>query len=267
MATQPKVRKFAGDLRLYEFGAGADRIAFIPDTDDKFGNKPLEQSSLTFSYEAGDTTEIKSKRRDDRYGQIIHTDANPGTTSLSIGALEVPPAILARMLYGSAVSASVEAGAAENLSITAHSKDAPVKLPNRFVLAVPAPVFKKGDVDLEVGVDYVLDNRQGLLIPLQGGKIQHGDVLTASYSYDGYLQTAINGGAVPNKSFMILGDVQDRISGESGLLRIPQVDLTVDGDVDWFSDEPIQVTLTGSVIFRSEESALYTFEVYEQKAG
>jgi hypothetical protein len=66
---------------------------------------------------------------------------------------------------------------------------------------------------------------------------------------------------------MIMGDVQDRISGENGLLRIPQVDLTVDGDVDWFSDEPIQVTLTGSVIFRSEETALYTFKVYEQKAG
>ncbi len=267
MATPPKVRKFAGDLRLYEFGAGATRIAVIPDPDDKFGNKPLEQSSLTFGYEAGDTTEIKSKRRDDRYNQIIHTDANPGATSVSIGALEIPPAILARMLYGSAVTASVEAGAVTDQALTVHSKDAPVKLPHRFVLANPAPAFKRGDVDLIAGTDYVIDNRQGIFIPLPGGKIEHGDVLDAAYSFDSYLQTAINGGAVPNKSFMILGDVQDRISGENGLLRIPQVDLTVDGDVDWFSDEPIQVTLNGPVIFRSEEAALYTFEVYEQQAG
>lgn len=267
MATQPKVRKFAGDLRLYEFGAGANRIPVIPDTDDKFGNKPLEQSSLTFGYEAGDTTEIKSKRRDDRYNQIIHTDANPGATSVTIGALEVPAAILARMLYGSAVTASVEAGSVNDRPIAVHSKDSPVKLPHRFVTASPAPVVKKGNVELEAGTDYVIDNRQGILIPLADGEIAHGDALTISYSFDSYLHTAINGGAVPNKSFMILGDVQDRISGENGLLRIPQVDLTVDGDVDWFSDEPLQVTLTGPVIFRSEEDALYTFEVYEQTAG
>jgi len=265
MAQQPKVRKFAGDLRFYEHGAGANRIPVIPDSDDKFGNKPLEQSSLTFSYEAGDTTEVKSKRRDDRYGQIIHTDANPGTTGISVTALEVPPAILARMLYGSAVSSSVDAGTVSNQALTVYSKDAPIELGHRFIMASPAPVIKKGAETLEAGVDYDIDNRQGILIPLAEGDIAHGDALTVSYSYDGYLQTAINGGAVPNKAFMIMGDVQDRISGENGLLRIPQVDLTVDGDVDWFSDDPIQVTLTGSVIFRSEETALYTFKVYEQK--
>lgn len=267
MAVQPKVRKFAGDLRLYEHGAGANRIPVIPDPDDKFGNKPLEQSALTFSYEAGDTTEIKSKRRDDRYNQIIHTDANPGATSLSITALEVPPALLARVLYGSSVSAAVAAGAVADRPLAVYSKDAPVKLGHRFVMADPAPVVKRGQDTLEVGTDYVIDNRQGLLIPRAGGSIAHGDELTVSYSYDGYLNTAISGGAVPNKPFTILGDVQDRISGENGLLTIPQVNLTVDGDVDWFSDEPLQVTLTGPVVFRSEETALYTFDVYEQQAG
>lgn len=236
MAQQPKVRKFAGDLRFYEHGTGANRIPVIPDADDKFGNKPLEQSSLTFSYEAGDTTEVKSKRRDDRYGQIIHTDANPGTTGISVGVLEVPTAILARMLYGSSVSAGKVAGQVTDAAVTIFSKDVPVDLGHRFILATPVPVVKKGEVTLVAGTDYVIDNRQGLLVPLTAGAIAHGDVLLLTYSFDGYLETAISGGAVPNKAFMILGDVQDRISGESGLLRIPQVDLTVDGDVDWFSD-------------------------------
>lgn len=264
---QPKVRKFAGDLRFYEHGTGAERIPVIPEPADKYGNQPLEQSSLTFSYEAGDTTDVKSKRRDDRYGQIIHSDANPGTTSVSVTALEVPPRILARMLYGSAVSSVVASGQVTDQAVTVYSKDVPIDLGHRFVLATPAPVVKRGIETLVAGTDYSFDNRQGLLIPKAGGDIVHGDVLSVSFSYDGYLETAINGGAVPNKAFQILGDVQDRISGESGLLRIPQVDLTVDGDVDWFSDEPIQVTLTGPVVFRSEESALYTFKLYEQQAG
>ncbi|WP_313243072.1 hypothetical protein [Stenotrophomonas sp.] len=267
MAQQPQVRKFAGDLRFYEIGAGADRKPLIPDPDDKFGNKPLEQSSLTFGYEAGDTTEVKSKRRDDRYGQIIHRDANPGTTNVTVGALEVPVGFLARMLYGSAVTSTVAEGAVVDQALQVLSKDLPIRLGHRFVLANPAPVVKKGENPLVKGEDYTIDHRQGLLIPKAGGGIEHGDALTISYSYDGYLETAINGGAVPSKSFMILGDVQDRIGGEEGLLRIPQVDLTVDGDVDWFSDEPIQLTLTGPAVFRSEESALYTFELYKQQAG
>jgi hypothetical protein len=267
MAQQPKVRKYAGDLRFYEIGVGADRAPLIPDPDDKFGNKPLEQSSLTFSYEAGDTTEVKSKRRDDRYMQIIHRDANPGTTNVTVGALEVPVAFLARMLYGSAVTSAVAEGEVTSRSVTVYSKDAPVVLGHRFVLAVPAPVVKRGGTTLVVGVDYTIDNRQGLLIPKIGGSIEHGDELLLDYSYDGYLETAISGGAVPIKSFMVLGDVQDRISGDEGLLRIPQVDLTVDGDVDWFSDEPIQLTLTGPAIFRSEEAELYTFNEYRQAAG
>lgn len=262
----PKVRKFAGDLRFWQFGAGAERLPVIPEPADAFGNQPIEQNTLVFSYEAGDTTNVTSKRRDDRYGQIIHSDANPGTTSISVTLLEVPPLILARMLYGSGNSGSVATGSVTDVAYTAHSKDVPIKLAHRFLLASPTPVVEKAGTPLVAGTDYTIDNRQGLLIPKAGGAIESGDELTVSYSYDDYIRTAINGGATPNEKFHILGDVQDRISGESGLLRIPQADLTVDGDVDWFSAEPIQVTLTGNVVFRAEESALYTFEVYEQAA-
>lgn len=263
---QPKVRKFAGDLRFWEFGAGTARHAVIPEPNDKFGNQPLEQNSLTFSYEAGESTSVTSKRRDDRYGQIIHNDTNPGTTSISIVSLEMPPRILARMLYGEAVSGAVATGSVTDEAHTVVSPDVPVMLAHRFCMSTPVPVVKKGAATLVAGTDYTIDNRQGLLIPKAGGDIGAGDALLVSYTYDDYVRTAVAGGATPSKSFMILGDVQDRISGENGLLRIPQVDLTVDGDVDWFSSEPIQVTLTGPVVFRAEESQLYTFEVYEQVA-
>ncbi|MBA0254429.1 hypothetical protein J5H37_02155 [Stenotrophomonas maltophilia] len=264
---QPKVRKFAGDLRFWEHGANGARVPVIPEPADKFGNQPLEQSSLTFSYEAGDSVEIKSKRRDARYQQIIHKDSNPGVTSVSITALEVPPAILARMLYGTLVATQVAAGTATDISVTVGSADTPVKLPHNFLLADPEPTFKKGAVDLVKGTDYTLDSAHGLLIPKSSGQLQAGDTVVANYKYDAYLETAISGGTTPSKSFQILGDMQDRISGDEGLLTIPNVDLTVDGDVDWFSDEPIQVTLTGPVIFQAGEADLYTFKIAAQSAG
>ena len=61
--------------------------------------------------------------------------------------------------------------------------------------------------------------------------------------------------------------MQDRISGDEGLLTIPKLDLSVDGDVDWFSDEPIQVALSGPVIFQAGETDLYTFKIAAQSAG
>lgn len=264
---QPKVRKFAGDLRFWEHGANGARIPVIPEPADKFGNQPLEQSSLTFGYEAGDKVEIKSKRRDARYQQIIHVDSNPGVTNVSITALEVPPAILARMMYGTLVVTNVAAGTATDVSVAVKSADVPVKLPHNFLLADTAPVFKKGATELVKGTDYDLDPKYGLLIPKAGGALQAGDTVLGTYQYDAYLETAISGGTTPSKSFLILGDVEDRISGDEGLLTIPNVDLTVDGDVDWFSDEPVQVALTGPMIFQAGESDLYTFKLAEQSAG
>ncbi|WP_416057741.1 hypothetical protein [Stenotrophomonas maltophilia] len=263
---QPKIRKFAGDLRFWEHGANGARIPVIPEPADKFGNQPLEQSSLTFSYEAGDSVEIKSKRRDSRYQQIIHKDSNPGVTSASITALEVPTAILARMLYGTLVSTQVAAGTATDVSVAVGSVDTPVKLPHNFLLADTPPVFKQGADDLVEGADYTLDRVHGLLIPKPGGELKVG-IVVGNYKYDAYLETATSGGTTPSKSFQILGDMQDRISGDEGLLTIPNIDLTVDGDVDWFSDEPIQVTLTGPVIFQAGENDLYTFKIAEQSAG
>jgi len=262
----PRVRKYAGDLRFWQYGSGATRIPVIPEPADKFGCQPIEQNTLVFSYEAGDSTNVLSKRRDDRFRQIIHADSNPGITSLSATLLEVPPLILARMLYGNGTSGAVAGDSVVDDSYVVHSKDVPLKLAHRFVMASPAPVVKKGVATLVAGTDYTIDNRQGLLMPVEGGAIASGDTLLISYTYDSYINTAINGGATPNEKFYILGDVQDRISGANGLLRIPQADLTVDGDVDWFSEEPIQVTLTGPVVFRPEEDALYTFEEYEQAA-
>lgn len=262
----PKIRKFAGDLRFWQFGNLLERFPVIPEAADPYGNQPIEQSALVFSYEEGEETNITSKRRDDRYGQIIASDKNPGATGISVTLQEIPNLILARLLYGTGTSSNLSTGSVTDVSYVVGSASLPIKLAHRYLLASPAPVVEKGVTTLVAGTDYTIDLRQGMLIPKAGGAIASGDTLLVSYSYDSYINVAIAGGAEPTKSFHILGDVEDRNSGENGLLRIPEVSLTVDGDVDWFSSEPITVTLTGNIVFRAEEAALYTFDVYQQTA-
>ena len=90
--------------------------------------------------------------------------------------------------------------------------------------------------------------------------------VTISYSYDAHVSTSIVGGATPTKQFYITGDMEDRVSGENGELRIPQVNLSVDGDVDWLSAEPIQAVMAGVAVVAAGEEAPYTFVSYKASA-
>ena len=263
---QVAVRQFAGDIRFWEHGTGGVRTPVIPEPTDPQGNQPVECNALSFSYEAGDEISVVSKRRDSRYNQPIYTDTLPGTTSVSATLLEIPPIILARILYGSAANATVSAGSVTDASHTITSTALPYQLPHRLIKASPAPVFEKvatpSNIVLVEGTDYNLDVRRGQITFLSGGAVADDDVIEATYEYDAHVSIHIEGGAVPTKSFAITGDMQDRISGENGELRIPEARLTVDGEVDWLSSEPIQAVLAGACVVADGETAAYTFTVY-----
>lgn len=268
---QPAVRQFAGDIRFWEKQSNGSLLPVIPESTDPSGNQPLELDVLTFGYEAGEEQNVNSKRRDARYMQPIHAATLPGSTTVSVTALEIPPIILARMLFGEASGATVNAGSVTADAHTVATVDVPYQLPHRLLKASPAPSFEKTDggnpnVPLTAGTDYVLDRRRGQIMFLAGGAVSDGDEVEATYEYDGYVKTEIIGGSVPTREFYITGDMQDRISGENGELRIPQVNLTTDGEIDWLSAEPIQVAMTGVCVVAPGESAAYTFETYKASA-
>ena len=97
-----QVLKFEGDIRAYLLNPTTGiRTPVIPDPLDIYGNIPLEASASIFSYEAGEEVNVISKRRD-RYNQVIYAEQEPGTSSLSLTLVAVPPAIIARVFYGEA---------------------------------------------------------------------------------------------------------------------------------------------------------------------
>lgn len=262
----PAVRQFAGDFRLWEKQSNGSLIPVIADATDPSGNQPIETNALNFSYEAGDEIKVVSKRRDARYNQPIHSETQPGTTGVSITVLELPPLMLARILFGEGSSATLAAGSVTDAPLAVPTKDVPLQLPHRLLKSTPAPVVKNGATTLVAGTDYVIDYRRGQVwIKAAAVTVNDPDV-TVSYSYDAQVSTSIVGGAVPTKQFYLTGDMQDRISLENGELRVPQVNLSVDGDVDWLSAEPIQAVLTGDAIVASGESAPYTFVTYKAAA-
>lgn len=262
MAT-PKIRQFAGDIRLWAIGQSGVRTPVIPEPTDPSGNQPIEANTTIFGYEAGDEQIVRSKRRGGRYQQPIRSDQLPGTTNVTIELLEAPGPILACMLYGDDVFTAVGAGSVTDAAFTVVRADVPAQLPHRLLAASPAPVVKKGASTLVAGTDYVIDLRRGQLIA-KSSEITDGTALEVSYTYPAQNVLAITGGTRPTKSFYITGDMEDRISGSDGELRIPELQATVDGDVDWLSEQPITVTLTGNCIVPAGESAPYTFVEYAE---
>lgn len=262
----PAVRQFAGDIRLWEKQTNGQLIPVIPEAADASGNQPIETNALTFAYEAGDEINVVSKRRDARYNQPVHSETQPGTTSVSITVLELPPLMLARILYGEGSTAALAAGSVTDQALAVPTKDVPLQLAHRLIKSTPAPVVKNGATTLVAGTDYTIDYRRGQIVIKAAAVTVADPDVTISYSYDAQVSTSIIGGATPTKQFYITGDMEDRISGENGELRIPQANLSVDGDVDWLSAEPIQATLTGNAIVASGESAPYTFVTYKATA-
>jgi hypothetical protein len=265
---KPAVRQFAGDIRFWEKSAEGALVPVIPEAADDSGNQPVETNSLTFGYEAGEEINIPSKRRGARYNQPIHNETLPGTTSVTATLLEVPPLILARMLFGEGSTAIVNAGSATAAEFTVPDNiDAPIQLPHRMLtdaaITITGPEATPAYV---AGEDYIVDRRRGQLIIPPDSDIEAGDDLELTYAYGAHVATTIIGGATPTKSFYITGDMEDRISGENGELRIPEARLTTDGEVDWLSAEPLQVTLTGPVVVADGEEAPYTFVVYKAAA-
>src|SRR5690606_24514453 len=137
---QPAVRQFAGDIRFWEKQNDGSLVAVIPEASDPTGNQPIETNALSFSYEAGDEVSVVSKRRDARYNQPIHSETLPGTTNVSATLLELPPLILARILYGEGSTAIVSAGSVTDQALAIPSKDVPIQLPHRLIQTTPAPV-------------------------------------------------------------------------------------------------------------------------------
>jgi hypothetical protein len=258
----PKITQFAGDIRMWRKAANGALTPVIADSDDASGNQPIEANAAVFSYEAGDTIEVKSKRRGSRYNQPTYSEVQPGTSALALTLLELPPLIMARVLYGSATETTVNAGSVTDAALAITRKDAPIQLPHRLLDDSPAPVIENGGTPLVEGTDYEIDLRRGqVLIKAAGVAVDDPDV-TISYSYFAHTKVEYVGGGSPTETFYITGDMENRVDGENGELEIYEAKLSVDGDIDLFSEEPITAVLKGSLIVPSDQDEPYKWTTY-----
>lgn len=256
------VRKFGGDIRFWRKATNGVLTPCVPEPTDPDLNQPIVTDTLSFSYEAGEEVSVTSKGRGADYGATVWSQTDPGVASISATLKEIPTSLLARILFGEASSIDVEEGSVTDAALVVTAKSVPLQLPHRYIKSTPAPVVNNGATELVAGTDYVLDRRRGTIVIIAAG-ITVGTSLSIDYGFEAVTGTRVLGGTTVSETFYITGDMEDRVSGEQGELIVYEAQLTVDGEIDWLSAEPISPTFTGKLIKPVDAPAAYTFDLYE----
>ena len=263
-----KILQFEGDIRMFSIHPTTGvETPVLPSDTDAFGNTPVEASASVFQYEAGELLEVKSKRRN-RYNQIIHSEQQPGTSTLSLTLVAIPPPLLARVFYGEAAETSVTGDSVVDEVITfVATTGIQQALAHSHITAASVVVQDVTDTTTYVeGTDYTIDYTAGRIVRLEDGDIGATDVVHIDYDYDSYTLTTIRGGVQPQQTFRITGDMLNRPDLQDMQMEIYEANLSTDGDVDLFSSEPITITLTGPLITPDDKDEPYIVRAYEVTA-
>lgn len=243
-----QVLQFEGDLRMSIITALGALVAVNPDDADPFGNFPVEASAAIFGYEKGEVRQVLTKRRG-VYNQAIYSDEDPGQSNISITLVAVPGALIARAFYGEGAESSVTGAAVVDEAITVTAKEVFLPLSKRYLdNTIPAVVkHTSGSPTYVAGTDYTIDYVRGGILIKTASAITVSASIKVSYTHKSYTLTAIRGGVKPTEKFYITGDMLNRPGKQDMALEIYEANLSVDGDVDLFSSDPLTVTLKGTL--------------------
>lgn len=224
-------RKYSGDLYARKWGS--------EDAFEEMGNV----TEFTTKSET-DKDELKSTGRED-YGQAIEVEVVPQPIEISLKFNTFDKHALARMLMGEAVDLS---GLPQTIDET------PIKAAKGWIklghLDIDPDNFElknesKSPIDK---TNYELNTRTGSVKLLDEAGVDVGATLYFTGKTKGRAGFSIDAGTLQSMQLEIYLDGKDRISGNDGVLDVPHVVLSADGDINWFADDWWESGLSGTVV-------------------
>lgn len=242
--TQPtqslRGRKYSGDLYARKYGSS--------DAFEKMGNL----TELTTKSET-EKDELKSTGRDD-YGQAIEVETTPQPINISLKFNTFDKHALARTLMGEAVDL---AGQVVNIDETAvkASKTGWIKLAHSDIDPDNFTLKNKSKQTIEKS-KYELNPRLGMVRLIDATGINDGDNLHYEGKTLGSSGFSIDANTLQSVELELYLDGKDRITGANGVLEVPHVVLSAQGDLNWFSDDWWQSGLTGTAVKEVNKPAM-----------
>lgn len=242
MTTQsnPRGKKYSGNLLARKWGS-TDPFVMMGNVTEFSTSQETEKD------------ELKSTGRDD-YGQAIEVETTPQPINISLKFNTFDKHALARTLMGEAVDL---AGQVVNIDETAvkASKTGWIKLAHLDI--DPANFTLKNKTKQPIDADkYELNPRLGMVRLIDATGINDGDNLHYEGKTLGSSGFSIDANTLQNIELELYLDGKDRITGANGVLEVPHVVLSAQGDLNWFSDEWWENGLSGTVVKEANKPAM-----------
>ena len=209
---------------------------------------------------AGNATPIRSKGRT-TYNQTIFQDVAPGEASLSVTCVQLPPSLLGIAFAATPTAVNVTAGTFTATAVAVGKLGTAYRIGHQNLKATPVPVVKSADgmTTYAVGTDYTIDSRLGTITPLASGTMTANSSISVAGSYDIFKGTQFDGETVQTANLQVLFDGKNLVTGEDILVEYYDWQVQApDKIIDFLSDAPITLILTGTPLTPPGKNAPYT---------
>lgn len=204
------------------------------------------------------TTDRSKSRscRDDLRGTFIRR----GDMTVGFTFRDIAPVVLAGHLLGSAAAISRAGAAVVDEAVTFPAHGEWVKLAfDRIKTTGVSLTQGAGDPKVE-GTDFELNRRLGMVRSLAGGSITTASACAIDYEFGTVTGTKIDAAQLEDYLCEVYVDaVNESDVGEFGGKDIVghyhALHLAPDGEVDWLSDDPVTITLSGPAATPTGETA------------
>lgn len=238
-------KKYSGDLYAKKYGSDDGFV--------KMGNV----SELTTKQEV-ETKTLKSTGKHD-FGQAIDAEVSPQPIEVGLKFNTFDKHALARALMGEAVD--VNQNVQTLTDVAAVVANGWVKLSHENI--DPKNFVVKNKTQAVVNAEhYELNTDIGMILFKDGSGVKAGEAF--SYSGKTLAKTgySIDASTLQAIELELYLDGKDRITGKNGMLVVPHVKLSSDGNIDWFSDDWWEAGLSGTVI-KEQGKAAMTFKEFD----
>jgi hypothetical protein len=209
-----------------------------------------------------DKKEATSKDKG-KYGQVTATVLLQQPTEFAVTISEVDGEALAMALMGELSTLSVGGGTVTDEAVTTKLGKY-VDLAQKNITAASVVVQDVTDVTTYVeGTDFEINYALGYINVLSAGSISDTDVLHIDYAHGAIAGQTINGSTLSEVRGEFTLDGKNLASGKELTIVVDEGVVATDGEVDFMSDDFVELAMTGSMITQSGKGQPYVVE-YEK---
>lgn len=195
-----------------------------------------------------------------KYGTITASVAIPKPADFSVTITDVSGSQLAMALQGSAAALSQSSGTTTAAVFTAKLGKY-LELGKINIAASGFSVTNSAATTTYVlNTDYTVNYAAGLVYIVPGGAITEGQSIKITYNYNAVSGTKVFAATQAQVRGRMILDGNNLVDGRPGIMTVWDALLTADGEVDFMSDKPIELSMKGRMQVPTGKTAPFEIE-------